>query len=58
MRYASPNQAALAQIPAEDRDNAAIYPTDATLAKCEFATYKGEAVEGLYETALTRVLAA
>ena len=33
-------------------------PSDATLAKCEFATYKGEAVESLYETALTRVLAA
>lgn len=58
VHYACPNAAALEHIPAEDRDNTAIYPNDATLAKCEFATYKGEQVEALYETALTRVLAA
>jgi spermidine/putrescine transport system substrate-binding protein len=58
IQYACPNAAALALIPAEDRDNPAIYPSEATLERCEFATYKGEAVEALYETALTRVLAA
>lgn len=58
IRFACPNQAALPLIPKEDRDNTAIYPDDSTLAKCEFATYKGEEVEGLYESALTRVLAA
>ncbi len=58
IHFACPNAAALPLIPAEDRDNTAIYPDDSTLAKCEFATYQGEEVEGLYETALTRVLAA
>lgn len=58
IHFACPNAAAMPLIPAEDRDNVSIYPDDATLAKCEFATYQGEAVEGLYETALTRVLAA
>jgi spermidine/putrescine transport system substrate-binding protein len=58
IQYACPNKAALQYIPAEDRDNTTIYPSEATLARCEFATYKGEEVEGLYETALTRVLAA
>jgi spermidine/putrescine transport system substrate-binding protein len=58
VHYACPNAAALEHIPAEDRDNPAIYPSDATLELCEFATYKGEQVEALYETALTRVLAA
>ena len=58
VRYASPNQAAMTNIPQEDRDNKGIYPTEATLARCEYATYKGEKVEKLYEDALTRVLAA
>ena len=35
----------------------AIYPSDATLTRCEFATYKGEEMEGFYESALNRVLA-
>lgn len=58
IQYACPNRAALAYISAEDRENKTIYPSEVTLARCEFATYKGEAVEALYETALTRVLAA
>ena len=58
VHYACPNQAAMEYLPAEDRENRAIYPTDETLSRCEFATYKGEAVESLYENALTRILAA
>jgi spermidine/putrescine transport system substrate-binding protein len=58
VRFALPNAKALELLPAEDRDNRVIYPDEATLAKCEFAIYKGEEIEGLYETALTRVLSA
>ncbi|WP_051329042.1 ABC transporter substrate-binding protein [Geminicoccus roseus] len=56
--YASPNAAAMAFIPEAARNNRAIYPSEETLARCEYATYKGEAVETLYEQAMTRVLAA
>jgi spermidine/putrescine transport system substrate-binding protein len=56
--YGCPNQAALDLIPEADRTNPAIYPAEETLARCEYATYKGEQVEKLYEDALTRVLAA
>jgi spermidine/putrescine transport system substrate-binding protein len=58
IHYACPNEAAMEHIPAEDRENRAIYPAEETLARCEFATYKGEEIEALYEDALTRVLAA
>jgi spermidine/putrescine transport system substrate-binding protein len=58
IRYACPNRAAFAHIPEADRENRAIYPSDDTLDRCEFATYKGEEVEEFYESALTRVLAA
>jgi spermidine/putrescine transport system substrate-binding protein len=58
VKCASPNRAAKELLPAEDRDNPAIYPPQAVLAKCEVAIYQGEAVDGLYETAMTRVLAA
>jgi spermidine/putrescine transport system substrate-binding protein len=58
IKFACPNSAALEYIPEADRTNHAIYPSDATLARCEFATYKGEEVEGLYESALNRVLVA
>jgi spermidine/putrescine transport system substrate-binding protein len=58
IRYACPNQAAMQYVPEEDRTNPAIYPSEETLAHCEYATYKGEEVEKLYEDALTRVLAA
>jgi spermidine/putrescine transport system substrate-binding protein len=58
IKFACPNRAALAYIPEADRTNQAIYLSDATLAGCEFATYKGEEVEGLYESALNRVLVA
>lgn len=58
IHYACPNAAAMPFIPEADRDNPAIYPSEGVLELCEFATYKGEAVEALYENALTRVLAA
>ena len=58
IQYACPNWAALEHVPRADLENHAIYPNDAMLGRCEFATYKGEEVEGLYESALTRVLAA
>jgi spermidine/putrescine transport system substrate-binding protein len=56
--YGCPNEAAMAFIPETDREDAGIYPPEETLARCEYATYKGEEVETLYEKAMTRVLAA
>jgi spermidine/putrescine transport system substrate-binding protein len=58
IRFACPNRAAFEYIAEADRTNRAIYPSDATLERCEFATYKGEEVEGFYESAMNRVLAA
>ncbi len=58
IKYALPNQAALAHIPEEDRQNPAIYPPREVLERCEVSIYKGEEVESLYDEALTRVLAA
>jgi spermidine/putrescine transport system substrate-binding protein len=57
IQYATPNAAAKKLLPAEYRDNPAIFPSDATLAKCESAIYQGEAVERLFEEAWTRVQA-
>jgi hypothetical protein len=45
-------------IPEADREDPAIYPPREVLDRCEFAVYKGEQIEGLYQDALTRVLAA
>ncbi|MFW5681220.1 MAG: polyamine ABC transporter substrate-binding protein, partial [Pseudomonadota bacterium] len=56
--YATPNKAAKALLPKEILDDPAIYPSDETLAKCEFAKYKGEDVQRMYDDALTRILAA
>jgi spermidine/putrescine transport system substrate-binding protein len=58
VRYPCPNAAALDHIPAEDRDNRAMYPPREVLERCEVAVYKGEEIESLYQDALTRVLAA
>jgi spermidine/putrescine transport system substrate-binding protein len=58
VRYPCPNAAALEFIPPEDRENPALYPAKAVLARCEIPVYKGEQVESLYADALTRVLAA
>jgi spermidine/putrescine transport system substrate-binding protein len=58
VRYPCPNAAAMEYIPEADRDDPAIYPPRAVLERCEFAVYKGEKIESLYQDALTRVLAA
>ena len=58
IRYPCPNAAAMAYIPEADREDPAIYPPREVLERCEFAVYKGEQIEGLYQDALTRVLAA
>ncbi|MEO1089822.1 MAG: spermidine/putrescine ABC transporter substrate-binding protein [Pseudomonadota bacterium] len=55
--YATPNAAAKAMLPETIASDPAIYPDDATLARCEFAMYKGEDVQRMYDEALTRVLA-
>lgn len=58
IKYALPNAAAMAHIPAEDRENPSIYPPAEILARCEPSFYQGEEVATAYESALTRVLAA
>ena len=58
IRYPCPNAAAMEHIPQADRENPAIYPPREVLERCEFAVYKGEEIEGFYQEALTRVLAA
>jgi spermidine/putrescine transport system substrate-binding protein len=58
VRYPCPNAAALQFIPEADRADPAMYPAREVLERCEFAVYKGEEIEGLYQDALTRVLAA
>lgn len=55
--YATPNKAAKALLPPEIVNDPAIYPSDETLARCEFAKYKGEEVQRMYDEALTRILA-
>ncbi|TVQ36590.1 MAG: spermidine/putrescine ABC transporter substrate-binding protein [Geminicoccaceae bacterium] len=56
--YPTPNEAALALLPEEILNNPAIYPSEATMAKLEYARYQGEDVAKMYDDALTRVLAA
>jgi spermidine/putrescine transport system substrate-binding protein len=58
IQYAIPNQAAVALLPEEDRDDPQVYPPEDVLAKSEIPAYKGEAAEKMYEDVLTRVLAA
>ena len=58
VRYPCPNAAAMEYIPEADRKDPAIYPAREVLERCEFAVYMGEQIEGLYQDALTRVLAA
>ena len=58
VRYPCPNAAAMEYIPEADRNDPAIYPAREVLERCEFAVYMGEQIEGLYQDALTRVLAA
>ena len=56
--YATPNKAAKALLPDKYTKNPAIFPSDATIARCEPAIYLGEEVQTMYDTSWTRVLAA
>lgn len=58
IQYATPNAAARALLPAEYSQNPAIFPDDATLARCEPALYQGEEVQRLLDEAWTRIQAA
>lgn len=58
IRYPCPNAAAMEFIPEADREDPALYPPREVLERCEISVYKGEEIEGLYQDALTRVLAA
>lgn len=58
IRYPTPNAAAAARMDAGYRDNPAIFPPAAVLAKCRYARYQGEAMARLYERTITRVRAA
>jgi spermidine/putrescine transport system substrate-binding protein len=57
VKFPLPNKAALEFIPAEDRDNPAMYPPAEVLARCEPNLYGAEK-DALMEKALTQVLAA
>ena len=58
IRYPTPNAAAKALMGAEYRDNPVIFPPQAILEKCEYASYNGEALSRKYEEIITRVRAA
>ena len=58
IRYATPNAAAKALLPADYRDNPAIFPSAETLAACEPALYRGPEAARLYEAAWARIRAA
>jgi len=57
IQYATPNNAARALLSDDYNKNPAIFPDDATLARCEAAIYLGEDVQRLKDEAWTRVLA-
>ncbi|MEO7027677.1 MAG: spermidine/putrescine ABC transporter substrate-binding protein [Caulobacteraceae bacterium] len=58
IRYPMPNAAALALMPADYRDNHAIFPPTAVMAKCEYAEFEGMARAHLYDETVTRIFAA
>ncbi|PXA82942.1 spermidine/putrescine ABC transporter substrate-binding protein [Nostoc sp. 3335mG] len=58
IRYPTPNAAARALMGADYRDNPVIFPPQAILSKCDYATYNGEALSRKYEDIITRVRAA
>ena len=58
IRYATPNAASKALLPASYTGNPGIFPSEQTLAACEPALYRGEEVARLYEAAWTRIRAA
>jgi len=57
IQYATPNNAARALLSDDYNKNPAIFPDDATLARCEAAIYLGEDVQRIKDEAWTRVLA-
>jgi spermidine/putrescine transport system substrate-binding protein len=57
IQYATPNKAARALLSDDYNKNPAIFPDDATLARCEAAIYLGEDVQRIKDEAWTRVLA-
>jgi len=58
IKYPTPNAAALALMPASYRDNRAIFPPPAIMAKCEYADFEGMARAHLFDETLTRIFAA
>lgn len=56
--YATPNDAARAELSDDYNKNPAIFPDDATLARCEPAIYLGDEAQRQRDEAWTRVLAA
>ncbi|WP_353227899.1 spermidine/putrescine ABC transporter substrate-binding protein [Novosphingobium sp.] len=56
--YPTPNAAALAKMPDSYRNNPAIFPPDAALAKCHYAQYLGEDAYRAFQDVITRVRAA
>jgi spermidine/putrescine transport system substrate-binding protein len=57
IKYPTPNAAALALMPADYRNNKAIFPPPEAMAKCEYATFEGLARAQLYDETLTRIFA-
>ncbi len=58
IQYATPNKAAKAKLPAEYRDNPAIFPPDEVTRKSEASIYKGEDYQRLIDETWTRIQAA
>lgn len=58
IRYPTPNAAALALMPAEYRDNPAIFPPAAVMAKSEYGDFEGIARAQAVDEAVTEILAA
>ena len=58
IRYPTPNAAALALMPAEYRDNQAIFPPAAVMAKSRYGDYEGLAHVRAVDEAVTRILVA
>ena len=58
IRYPTPNAAALNLMPAAYRNNPAIFPPAAAMARCEWGEFEGMARAHLYDETITRVFAA
>ncbi len=58
IRYPTPNAAALALMPADYRDNPAIFPPAAVMAKSEYGDFEGIARAQAVDEAVTEIMAA